>query len=177
MACNQTLTGIAYDCTPSMGGVRRVLLINWAEVTGVTLTQNVVSAITKETGKAFKEYRFRPNTAYANAERQVSAENGTNYVNESLYMQFSKQDTAKRLEMEAIGRTETMGVVEDANGKFFLYGKDFPLAATAGTAPTGTAAADFNGYSVTLGAQSAELPYEVDATIIAGLLVAATAGE
>lgn len=174
MSCNQTLTGIASDCTPSMGGIRRVLLANRADVTSRTVVDGIVTAITMASSGSstakFHAYAFKPETAYVNNERQINAANGGNYVNTAIYMQFHRQDTTKRLEVEAIAHAETVAIYEDNNGLFWMAGYDNPLTESAGNAPTGTAAGDFNGYTTTISGNEPEYPLEVDADIIEGLL-------
>ena len=170
MPCSQTLSGIARDCAPSIGGIKRVLIANAADVIAKTLTSGKVTAVTMSGGAKFKEYAFRPNTSNMASTYQVSAENGTTYVQTLLQMVFSRMETVKRVEITALAKAETVAIVEDMNGAFWFLGWDSPLLLNAGDGQTGTARGDRNGYSVTLEDDSLELPYEVDADIIDGLL-------
>ena len=61
-------------------------------------------------------------------------------------------------------------LAKDANGKYWFLGKDEPVMATAGEGVTGTARGDRNGYGITLQDTSLEMPYEVDAELVAELL-------
>ncbi|MBQ6358559.1 MAG: hypothetical protein IJI97_06325 [Clostridia bacterium] len=170
MPCPQTLNGIARDCQSSMGGIRRVLMANFDDVSAVTVTDGMISAITLVSPAKFKEYLFRRNTGSLTSAYQVS-DTGNNGVQSDLVMVFTRLETTKRLEVEALAHAEAVAIVEDCNGKFWYLGKDEPLTIADGTnAATGTARADLNGYNVALQDHSLELPYEVDATIIAGLL-------
>lgn len=170
MPCPQTLNGIARDCQPSMGGIRRVLMANYDDVSVVTVTDGMISAITMAGSAKFKEYLFRRNTGSLSSEYQVS-DTGNNGVQSVLTMIFSRLETAKRIEVTAMARAEAVAIVEDCNGKYWYLGKDEPLGMADGTnAATGTARADLNGYTVVLQDNSLELPFEVDGTIIAGLL-------
>ena len=56
MACAQTLNGIINDCAPSMGGIVEAYIANFADVTGVTVTDNKVSAVTMASSAKFKKY-------------------------------------------------------------------------------------------------------------------------
>lgn len=176
MPCPQTLNGIARDCQSSMGGIRRVLMANFDDVSAMTVTSGVITAITMASHgtppvtETFKEYLFRRNTGSLTSAYQVS-DTGNNGVQSDLVMVFTRLETTKRLEVEALAHAEAVAIVEDCNGKFWYLGKDEPLTIADGTnAATGTARADLNGYNVALQDHSLELPYEVDATIIAGLL-------
>ena len=53
---------------------------------------------------------------------------------------------------------------------YWYLGKDNYVECSAGSATTGTAASDANHYELTLSDTSAELPYEVDATVIPSIL-------
>ena len=169
MACNQTFSGLVRDCNPSMGGIKRVLAGYRDEVGAVTITDDKVSAIATGTGK-FKEYAFSRNTGSMSSAYQINAENGTRYVQTDVVMVFNRMETTKRVEMTALAQNDLALIVEDANGKYWYLGKDEPVRATAGDGMTGTARADRNGYSITLQDNSHEMPYEVDESIIAGLI-------
>jgi hypothetical protein len=79
-------------------------------------------------------------------------------------------ETAKRVEITALAQNELVLIIKDANGKYWLLGKDEPVMATAGEGVSGTARSDRNGYSITLQDTSLEMPYEVEADVVAGLL-------
>lgn len=169
MSCSQTLTGIAKDCAVNKGGIKRVLLANKDDVTAITVTDGKISAITKSA--AFLEFGFRPNTGNFASTWQINNENGSKFVQTLLTMIFGRMDTAKRVAIMALAQADLVAIVEDANGLFWFLGYDEPLILTDGSdAQTGTARADRNGYTVVLEDNSDELPYEVDAAIISGLL-------
>lgn len=169
MACNQTLSGLVRDCNPSMGGIKRVLASNRDEIGAITITEGKVSAIADADGK-FKGYAFPRNTGSMSSTYQISPENGTRFVQTDVVMVFNRMETSKRVEMTALAQNDLILIVEDANGKYWLLGKDEPVVATAGDGMTGTAKTDRNGYSITLQDNSPEMPYEVDETIIDGLI-------
>lgn len=168
MACNQTLSGLVRDCLPSMGGIVEILAANRDEVGEITIADNKVSAIKTGEGK-FKKYLFPRSTGSMTSNYQISPENGTRFVTTDLVVMFNRMETAKRVEMTALAQNDLVLVVKDANGKYWLLGKDEPVRATAGDGQTGTARADRNGYSITLQDNSHEMPYEVDETLAEGL--------
>ena len=45
MACAQTLNGIINDCAPSMGGIVEAYIANFADVTGVTVTERLIRMV------------------------------------------------------------------------------------------------------------------------------------
>ena len=170
MSCSQTLAGIARDCAANMGGIKRVLLANQSDVTAIAETSNVVTTITMDTGKKFKEYNFRPGTGSLSSNWQVNAENGVAYVQSDLVMVFNRMETSKRVEIIALAQADLYAIVEDMNGTYWLLGQYEPLVLSAGDGLTGTARSDRNGYSVTLQDNAPGLPAEVDSSIVAALL-------
>lgn len=172
MACAQTLNGIINDCAPSMGGIVEAYIANFADVTGVTVTDNKVSAITLASSAKFKKYAFPRNTGSLTSNYTIDDAAGSKFVVSDLVLQFNRMETAKRIEITALAQGELAVIVKDANGKFWYLGKDAPVKASAGDGLTGTARADRNGYSVTLQDNALELPLEVQESIISDIVAA-----
>lgn len=170
MPCNQTLSGIARDCDASMGGIVEALIANHADVTAVTVTTNQITAITMASTAKFKRYAFPRNTGSLSSNYTIDQANGVRYVASDLVLQFSRMDTAKRVEISALAQNDLVVIVKDANGKYWYLGYDEPVNASASDGLTGTARSDRNGYSVTLQDNSHEMPYEVDPDIIDDLV-------
>lgn len=161
MACNQTLTGIAKDCTPSMGGVRRVFVANHSDVSAVTVTDEQITAIAMAAAAKFKTFNFDPQTASLSSNRTIDLAAGVNFVVSELLLQFRRMETSKRVALAALAVNDLAVIVEDANGKYWYLGFDAPVNASANDGLTGTSRTDRNGYSITLQDNSKEMPYEV----------------
>lgn len=161
MACSQTLSGIAKDCLPSIGGIVEAYIANKADVSAVTVTTNQVTAITMAGGAKFKAYQFRAGTGSLTSNYTVNAENDSRFVETDLVLVFNRMDTTKRVEVVALAQTETVAIVKDGNGKYWFLGFDEGMTLGAGDGLSGTARSDRNGYSVTLHDVSHEMPYEV----------------
>lgn len=170
MPCTQTLAGIARDCTASVGGVKAVYMANFEDIVGVAVTTDVVSGITLGTGKKFYTYYFNPQTSNFVVNINANRENGTLYFETVLSLVFPKQDAAKRLEVNALAQAGLMAIVQDNNDNYWLLGKDEPLLMTSGTAETGTARADRNGYALEFTDGQKQMPYTVDPAIISDLI-------
>lgn len=155
MACSQTLAGIAFDCAASAGGVKAIWLANFVDVT-LTTSNGEVSAIAMEGTAKFKKYAFRAETAYANSDYQSDPVAGSSYWQSDIYMQFTKKETAKRMEIAAIAVAGLVAIVEDNNGAKWVYGINRPVYTSGANATTGTALGDRNGYSVNLIAKDNE---------------------
>lgn len=171
MACNQTLNGLARDCQPSMGGIVEAHAINREYIEKITASEEgKITAITITTAEKFKSFYFNRNTGSMTSNYTLDPATGVRYVTTDLVLQFNRMETAKRVEVTALAQNELALIVKDANGKYWLLGKDEPVMATAGEGVTGTARGDRNGYGITLQDTSLEMPYEVDETIIADLI-------
>lgn len=170
MACNQTLSGLVRDCSPSMGGIIEALIANKADVTNIAVSSDMVSAITMASSAKFKRYAFARNTGSLSSNYTIDQATGVRYVTSDLVLMFNRMETQKRVEISALAQNDLCIIVRDANGKYWLLGKDEPVNATAGDGLTGTARADRNGYSITLQDNSLEMPYEVDEDIIDDLV-------
>lgn len=163
--CNQTLTGIAKDCAPNMGGIKRLLLALFAAVTAtIDETTGKITGITIAQGaEKFKEFALPKGVASLASSLQTNAENGTNYVQNVLTLAFNRMDTAKRMAVSAMAVSECVAIVEDNNGKYWFVGKDEPLTATGGDTGTGAAKTDRNGYGINLQSEELSYPYEIEA--------------
>ena len=170
MPCIQTLSGLAKDCSPNMGGIVEVLIANFDDVTAVTITDGIISAITMATSAKFKRYSFSKNTGSLTSTYTLDNASGVKFVTTDLLLQFNRMETSKRVEISALAIADLAVICKDANGKYWYLGKDEPVNASAGDGQTGTARADANRYTITLQDNSAEMPYEVDADIVDALI-------
>lgn len=170
MACNQTLSGLVKDCSPSMGGITEVLLANREDVSAVTADSGKISEITMASSAKFKRYTFARNTGSMTSTYTIDQASGVRYVTTDLLLQFNRMETAKRVEISALAVNDLVAIVKDANGIYWYLGYDEPVNASAGDGQTGTARGDANRYTITLQDNSKDMPMEVDSTIIAALI-------
>ena len=169
MECNSiTLKGIVRDCNPNMGGIQKVWMILKSDITKVTVGVDASSDVDMITELTVAEgqgkvnaFEFRKGAASMTSNLQKDDTNGSYFWLTDLVMNFQRMETSKRAAIMALTLAEACAIVLDANGKYWFLGKDEYLAATAGTAETGTAKTDANKYSVTLQDSSLELPYEI----------------
>ena len=172
MACSVTMKGIASECKDSIGGIKAAYIAEHADVDFRAEYAGIITTITMATGKTFKPFVFRKETGNFTSTINSDDAAGTTFVQSEIVLQFTKQETAKRLEIAALMVGNCVVIIQDGNDKCWYFGQDFPVVLTAGSAASGTAMGDFNGYNITLTDKSKELPKEVDADIIASLLPA-----
>lgn len=172
MACsNYTLKGIAAACKNSIGGVKAVFVAMRGDASAVLAGAVTDGILTPKDGfdTAFKKYAVRKSSSSATSTLQTSDTAGNSWQTE-LSLQFMKQDAAKRNEVMALCSEETVVIFVDGNGNGWVLGWDYPVEVSAGTAETGTAMTDLNGYNLTLTDNSIELPYQLDNASVTVLL-------
>ena len=153
-----------------MGGILEVLLANREDVASVSAETGKISGITMEASAKLKRYTFARNTGSMTSTYTIDQASGVKYVTTDLVLQFNRMETTKRVEITALSVNDLVAIVKDANGVYWYLGYDEPVNASAGDGQTGTARGDANRYSITLQDISKEMPMEVDASVIEGLL-------
>lgn len=144
-------------------------LIASGNVTSITEASGIVSAITKSAGKVFYKYELVKNTGSLTETITTSVENGTVFYAQELSVVLNKLQANTRNEILLLAKNTLLVVVQDANDKYWLLGRVAGLDVTGGTAATGTATGDRNGYTLTFTGNEKELAPEVNSSIIAGL--------
>jgi hypothetical protein len=161
ISCNQTLGGIQMDCSSSLGGIKKVYIANYDEVT-VGVSGESITALTG----TFKPYEFRKQTGSMTSTLNIDEAAGVNYVSTELNLVFTKMETAKRLEIAALAKGKLAVIVEDSNGLYWYLGEDDYVSASAGSANTGQNKGDSNNYSITLKDESDSFPKEVSKELV-----------
>lgn len=171
MACSKTFTGIGFECKDAVGGIVEAYIADINDVTTITPTSEVVTAITMAEGKKYHTYKFRKQTGSVNSTINTDAAAGTTWYQNDVVLQFTKMETSKRVEISALATGQVSIIVKDSMGKYWLVGtKDSPAELSAGTVATGTAMGDLNGYNITLSEMGKTLPMEVDEDTIAVII-------
>ena len=168
MACALT-QGYTLDCKDSIGGIKAVWFIAAGDVSSMTEVSGVVTAITKASGKVFYKYQLVKNSSSLTENINANIQNGTIFYAQELAIMLNKMQANTRNEILLLAKNNLIAVVEDANGKYWLLGKQNGLDITAGSSATGTAQAEKNGYALTFSGGEKELAPEVTSSIIAGL--------
>lgn len=166
MGCCQSLTGMPRDCDTNVGGIRKAWIACEDSVNSVTVTDGVIQAISAETG-AFHEYEFRKQTGSVTTTFTKDDAAGSFYYESAIVFQFSRMEIEKRLEISQLAVSDLVMIILDNNGKYWYFGYDEYVSLTDGTAQTGQAFADLNGYNLTFTDFSQDLPYPVDPKVIA----------
>lgn len=170
MACILS-TNITIDCRESMGGIVEVYVSELSNVASYT-TSSGVATITKAGGSRFWKYEQNQGAGSASAVFGGERALGGRFYTHTIALQFPKFEVSLRNEILALAAQRVVVITKDQNGEYMVYGINNGLMISEGTGQTGTAAADLNGFTITLTGDEKQLPYKVDSTAIAGLLTA-----
>lgn len=168
MGCCIALTGISRDCGSNIGGIKRAWGACHDDAGTPTLTSGVITALGSTSG--WKEFEFRKQTGSVTQTVTNDLTVGSSYIESEITFQFTQQETSKRIEVDALSKSDTSWIIQDNNDRFWYFGFDYPVNMSAGTAETGTAFGDLNGYNITLSDTSKELAYEVSESAMSSLL-------
>jgi hypothetical protein len=142
-------------------------------VTGITEANGVITNIDLSGSSTFVEYEFNRGTSSYEEVPTINLQNGSTFYNQTITLQIARREAVKResLVLIAAGQPDLTIIVKDSNGLYWGFGfADDKVNLTTGGGGSGLAKADFNGYTLTFTSESAEAAFEVDDTIIAGLL-------
>lgn len=170
MSCSNLTGGFTLDCNDSQGGIEKLFIAN-GPVESITETAGVVSAITVG-GSAlvpadFFTFETPRQTSSLTETATPSQENGTVTYDQALTMIFNKLEAEKRNQLLLMAESTSMVVVaKDNNGKYWSIGLERGAYMTSGTATSGVAYADRNGYEVVISGMEKYPIYEVSSTIV-----------
>lgn len=167
-------SGYTLDCNAkdNVGGLAEVLLANKCDVDTITVLDGVVTAITMKTAKQFYKFQLTKATSGFTLTPTANAQNGTSFFAESLTLIINKMKSATSKIFNGLVQGTFVAIAKDRNGEYVMLGKENGLDVTGGTAGSGTASADRNGYEGQFTGEEKEITH-VDPTIIAGLLTPA----
>lgn len=168
MSCT-ILTSITKGCDNNIGGITAIYINDMENVSAPTvdLTNYMIDAQTAS--PSYETFEFRRNTGNFTEETSVDFANGSTFVTATITLMFHRREASKSKAIKILseGQRDLAIIVKDANGKYWY----FPYAQLSATAEgSGTAKADGSKYSVTFIAENENLAYEVDPTIIGGLI-------
>jgi hypothetical protein len=165
MSCNMTSGYNDRTCTNGKGGIKSVLLFPLGNASGVTISNNEISAITVS-GEVFY-YKLKSNLSSYTAPVQVNKDNGTLWYNQSLSMILASDTKELRSEIHLLAQNEVICFVEKANGTWVALGLEEGLqVADANEYTSGVLKSDRQGHVIVLnGMENNEVPDVADGLI------------
>lgn len=158
-----------FGCDVGVGGTKECWLIELENITTFTESSGTVTAITKATGKIFRKYQLVLETANFDETITGNKANGTLFYAQAGSIIINKQQVAVRNEILLLAKNRLVIIIHDNNDTYRLFGQSFGLMLQTGSAATGTAWGDRNGYTLNFTGAELELAPFVDASVIATL--------
>lgn len=171
MACNNIISVPAGSCENNSGGILTAYIIDQDYVTGTTVDTSgwTVTAIAVSGAEVFQEFNFRRNVGSTTSAPTFDLVQGSSFYQNTINMAFHRREASKSRALNILGEGQRYlsVIIKDANGLFWYY--DY-MQVSGGDETSGTARADGSKYEVTFAGEANNRVYEVDSSIIAGLL-------
>lgn len=163
--------GYVLDCSTGIGGIKEVYITELANITLMTEVSGVITAITKATGKRFWKYSLVRETSNTTETITGNEQNGTLFYAQQVQIILNKRQASVRNEVMLLAQNNLLMIVVDnlASPKAWMFGKTQGLRLKTGTAESGTAWGDRNGYTLPFAGNEPELAPEVLFSLIASL--------
>lgn len=167
MAENCALTSdYLFMCDVGIGGTKEAYIIELENIASYTESSGTLTAITKVSGKIFRKYQLVQETANFGEDITGNRQNGTLFYPQRGTIIINKQNVAVRNEILLLAKNRLVVVIKDNNQTYRLFGREYGLQLLTGTAETGTAWGDRNGYTLNFAGNELQLaPFVTDAVI------------
>ena len=174
-------SGFTLGCRDNSGGLKNLYILSGSIDTIVGADAGFITGITGS-GEFFKFELFRQTSDYSEA-ITATPENGTVFYDQTLNATFFKLQSATRNQVRVLAKNPDLKIIVETNngsvdgvGKFFLMGQENGAQLLSGTAQTGTAFGDLNGYTLTFSAQEPEPASEISGSSLATIMSGITVG-
>jgi len=153
MACDFITSGRALPCKEGFGGLNAVYFVGSADAASEVITFNTDSDSIDSVGTSIPAYKYELRSSSALTQTPTQDANaGTTYVEQSLELDLQIMTSEDNDNLRLIMLDRPQIVVEDNMGNFMLCGLEYGCNVSGGSATSGAAAADKNGYSITFSA-------------------------
>ena len=162
-------SGIAQGlCDVSTGGIKKIYVIGGGgSVTGVTYDSNdQITGATSSGTTVLYGFNLKRGVSSLTQTVNKSYENGTLYFQQDLLITLYKYDYEKRNLLLLLAQNDELQIVAvDQNDTQYWLGAVNGMAIASGTATSGLALADRNGFEITFSGQEPEPSYVIDGTL------------
>jgi hypothetical protein len=164
MACELS-TGFTLDCKDGIGGIKQIVLLDQNLVTGITLDgAEIITAIAGPTDADLYTYELPTQTGSFEETINFNRDAGTIFYTQTVNVMLQKLSSAKRLELQNVATARVIVFVNDTNNNWWAVGYEYGADISTGTAATGTALGDMNGYTIAFTHEAAKRAYKLSGT-------------
>lgn len=151
MACTLTLAGRGVGCKDALGGIKRIYVAQWTDGIWEDISSGEVAGATAAI--TFYTYDMTRGSGSLNQTITSDLAAGTVFFDQVCSVTFNKAATSDITEISNLVKGRMAVLVEDNNGNWFVMGHQNGVEVSGGTAQTGTAAGDQNGFTLEFSAQ------------------------
>ena len=151
MACTLTLAGRGVGCKDALGGIKRIYVAEWVDGIWEDIASGEVSGSTAAI--TFYTYDMTRGSGSLNQTITSDLAAGTVFFDQVCSVTFNKASASDITEISNLVKGRMAVLVEDNNGNWFVMGHQNGVEVSGGTAQTGTAAGDQNGFTIEFSAQ------------------------
>ena len=147
-------SGVQLGCSDGIGGIKSIYVLGMTGSTGASVSAVSVTGstgpITGITGTGgWYQFQLKRNTSSLAQNTTKNFENGTIYWEQVLTAVLFKYDQDKRNQLLLLGQNDqTQIIAQDQNDVFYYLGQVNGMYLSGGSAGTGTAYGDRNGFEL-----------------------------
>lgn len=174
-------SGFTLGCRDNSGGLKNLYILS-GSVDAVTGAADGLITDLSGSGSFFKFELFRQTSDFSEA-ISATPENGTVFYDQTVNATFFKLQSATRNQVRVLAKNPDLKIIVETNngsvdgvGTFFYIGQENGAQLLSGTAQTGTAFGDLNGYSLTFTGQEPEPASELSGSNLTNVLTGITVG-
>ena len=166
--------GITRNCGFQFGGLKKVYLANFEEVSGVTYSGNtglITHVGFTSTGGTFYQFEYEPNTAQKLEELVAGAV--SRFVNQTLNLKLANVTQVKKMTLDELANATLSVILQTQDDLYWMYGeptKSAGLRATVLSIDSGTAQADDAAVTITLVGGNLGYANQVKASAVASII-------
>ena len=168
-------SGLQLGCSDGIGGIKKIYVVGGAtgDITSVlTSADGSITGSTVASGTTIYGFELKRNTSSLAQNVTKSFENGTIYFEQVLTAVFYKYDQDKRNQLKILSQNDQIQIIAiDQNDVQYYLGQTNGMYLSGGSAGTGTAYGDRNGFELTFTGQE-----PVPASVISGTLASVFSG-
>lgn len=178
-------SGVALGCSDGIGGIKSIWVLGGTgatvSVTGVTTSGTTSTspygAIVEVDGAGtWYNFELKRNTSSLSQNTTKSFENGTIFYEQVLTAVLFRYSQEKRNQLLVLGQNDNIKIIaQDQNDEFYYLGQVNGMYLSGGSAATGTAFGDRNGFELIFTGQEHDPANTIEvasATALEALLVA-----
>ena len=169
----------ALGCSDGIGGIKKIYVVGGGgSVTGYTYDgDGAITGATSTSGTTLYGYELKRNTSSLAQNTTKNFENGTIYFEQVLTAILYKYDQDKRNQLKVLSQNDNIQIIAiDQNDVQYYLGQVNGMYLSGGSAATGTAFGDRNGFEMIFTGQEHEPANVIDGALASVFTGAAIVG-